>query len=178
MYSIRIHGRGGQGAKKLSKLIAQSAFIEGYVGCQSFALYGAERRGSAIVSFIRLDKHNPIELRGYITEPDVVIVLDSSLKDIATEGLKENGMFIINTENITISESDTIDVNCIDANQIALDTIGRVITNTCMLGAFAKVTGLFSLENACIAIQSEFGSMPQKIIDKNISSCKAGYEEV
>ena len=176
MLEIRIHGRGGQGGKKLSKLIAQAAFMEGK-WCQSFALYGAERRGAPVMSFVRIDDM-PIELRGYITNPNVVIVLDDSLKDIATEGLKENGIYIINTENITISESDTIDVHCIDATKIAMDVMGKNIVNTTMIGAFAKTTGIITLENALQAIRMEFSKLPDKVIELNVECARRAYEEV
>ena len=89
MIEIIIHGRGGQGGKKLAKMIALAAFYEEkYV--QSFALYGAERRGAPVVSFVRIDDE-PIELRGYVTKPDWTIVLDDSLIDLS------HGKTILNT---------------------------------------------------------------------------------
>jgi len=162
MYSIRIHGRGGQGGKKLSTLIALSAFKEGKQ-VQAFALYGAERRGAPVVSFVRIDD-DPIEIRGYVTKPDCIIVLDDSLMYLAKEGA-ENSTLIINS-NKEIDSAITVDIT-----QIGIDVIGKPIVNTGMLGAFTKVTGLISLTSAQEAIQDAFSSMPQKIIDKNIKAC-------
>ena len=164
MEQILIVGRGGEGGKKLSKLIAQAAFLEGYIGCQSFALYGAERRGAKVLSFVRLDKTNPIEIRGYIEKPNWTIILNDTFF--------ENGM-----TNAIANSSKQLDCITIDATKIAMDCFGKNIVNTTMFGAFAKVTGLISLKSAQDAIQHDFSSLPQKIIDKNVKACNEGYEE-
>jgi pyruvate ferredoxin oxidoreductase gamma subunit len=93
---LRIHGRGGQGGKLLAKMIARMFFLCGYE-TQDFAMYGAERRGAPVVSFVRWDK-NPIRERGYIFEPDTVIILDDSLNfSVMLNGLKEKGVIIVNS---------------------------------------------------------------------------------
>ena len=176
MLGIRIHGRGGQGGKKLSKLIAQAAFMEGKE-VQSFALYGAERRGAPVVSFVRIDTET-IEVRGYVNTPDVIIVLDASLMEMEEVGVingkPDLGTVIINTKDKYIASN----YYTVDATQIALDVIGKPIFNTSILGAFAKSTGIVSLKSACEAIQHDFNSMPQKIIDKNIEACKKAYDMI
>lgn len=166
MIEIKILGRGGQGGKKLSKMIAQAAFNEGKQ-VQSFALYGAERRGAPVFSFVRVDV-KPIELRGYVTDPDFTVVLDDSLLEM----VNDDGVVIVNSNKYDFGGF----ITSIDATSIALETMGQPIFNTTMLGAFAKVTGLINIESATEAIQSEFAKLPQKIIDKNIKACVTAYE--
>ena len=95
MYKIRIHGRGGQGAKLAAKIIGSAAFLEGYE-VQDFSLYGAERRGSPVTAFVRVDNEKIFE-RGYIQDPDCVIMLDETLLGIVdvTEGLKKKQRTIL-----------------------------------------------------------------------------------
>ena len=172
MFKIKIIGRGGQGGKKMAKIIALAAFLEGKE-VQSFALYGAERRGAPVMSFVRIDD-NPIEVRGYITNPDLTIVLDDSLMDMALDGFDyENAKMIVNS-NKDSSES----IIAVDATQIALDIIGKPIFNTTMLGAFVKVTGIVSIESVIEAIKQEFEKMPERIVVKNVKACERAYEVI
>jgi len=172
MKEIRIHGRGGQGGKKLSKIIAQAAFLEGKIP-QSFALYGAERRGAPVVSFVRIDD-KPIELRGYITNPDVVIVLDDSLLKIAEDDINFETDVIINTSNLI----EQYKYWGVDATKIAMDCFSKNIVNTAMCGAFAKVTELVSLRSIVDAIRYEFGSMPVKVVEANVMAAINAYEVI
>ncbi len=54
MLQIRIHGRGGQGAKSTSQLIAETAIKKGKE-IQAFPEYGPERSGAPVASFVRID---------------------------------------------------------------------------------------------------------------------------
>ena len=74
MYRIRFHGRGGQGMKTASRVLGSAFFIEGYE-VQDAPRYGAERRGAPIFAYVRASKH-PINERGIILRPDLVVVAD------------------------------------------------------------------------------------------------------
>src|SRR6476646_9069997 len=85
MIQVRFHGRGGQGAKIASRILGRSGFLSG-LQVQDFALFGAERRGAPVVSFTRLG-NEPIDQRGYIDEPNLVVVIDDSLQGSARASL-------------------------------------------------------------------------------------------
>src|SRR3990167_6928086 len=97
MFRVRLHGRGGQGAKIASRLLGTAAFLEGYYA-QDFPLYGAERRGAPIAAFTRISKE-PILERGVIAEPDILIVMDETLLHdpmaMPLTGLKEDGVILM-----------------------------------------------------------------------------------
>ncbi|MCD4844264.1 MAG: 2-oxoacid:acceptor oxidoreductase family protein [Methanosarcinales archaeon] len=175
MYKIRIHGRGGQGAKKAAKIIGQAAFDMGKQ-VQDFALYGAERRGAPVMSFVRIDD-NPILERGYIDDPDVVIVLDKALLEIVnvSAGLDENGLLIINSEQEPVLDTPAM-VKHVDATTIALEIIGKPIFNTIMLGALAKFTNIISKDALDRAVEEELSKYPDKIIKANKDAVKKCYE--
>ena len=177
MKQIRIHGRGGHGGKKMAKLIAQAAFLEGKE-VQSFALYGAERRGAPVMSFVRIDD-KPIQLRGYITNPDVVIVLDDGLLEMDTVNVDEGFDYDKDGSFMIINSSGYADnAFCVDGTKIAMDIIGKNIINTTMLGIFCGVTGLVKLESLEKAIRMEFNKLSKKVVNANVLVMKKCYEAI
>jgi len=165
MYEIRFHGRGGQGIVTASELLAVAAGIEGKYS-QAFPFFGAERSGAPVKSFCRIDEKE-IRIHGPINNPDCVIVIDPSLinQSYVIEGLKENGILIVNSPlskkelNLKVKN-----LYVVDATGIALKNIGLPIANTAMLGAFAKASGVVKLESLKKAIEERFS---EKIAEKN-----------
>ena len=103
MYEVRLHGRGGQGAKTAIKILAKAFYIEGF-NVQAFSLYGAERRSAPVASFLRVSDE-PILERGYIDDPECIIVIDDSLLKSKEElglykGLDPREYLIVNTKSI------------------------------------------------------------------------------
>lgn len=143
---------------------------------QDFALYGAERRGAPVMSFVRIDE-NPILERGYVDDPDVVVVLDRTLLELVrvADGLNENGLLIVNSEHEPAVDTPAA-VKYVDATSIALETIGKPIFNTTMLGALARLTGIVSPDALYRAIEEEFSDYPEKIIEGNKAAVKKCYE--
>src|SRR4051794_11605103 len=94
---IRWHGRGGQGAKTASLLLADAAFNTGKF-IQGFPEYGPERMGAPITAYNRISDDR-LSIHSNIYEPDFVVVVDDTLIDCVdvTSGLKESGAIIINT---------------------------------------------------------------------------------
>jgi pyruvate ferredoxin oxidoreductase gamma subunit len=179
MKQIRIHGRGGQGVVTAAELIAIAAFKDGYFS-QAFPSFGVERTGAPIESFVRIDEKE-IKTREHVYEPDYLIIQDASLltTENLTRGCNEKTMAIINTEK----KKEDIEINLnkeniyiIDATKIALDIIGKNIVNTVILGAFAKSTGLVSLEGIKEAIEQKFFNKNINIINKNIKAVETAYK--
>ena len=97
MKEVRWHGRGGQGAKTAAFLLAEAAMDDGkYI--QGFPEYGPERAGAPMKSYTRISDR-PILQHDGVSDPDVVVVLDPSLVGLinVTEGLKQDGILIVNT---------------------------------------------------------------------------------
>ena len=159
MIEIRFHGRGGQGAVVASKVLADAAFREGN-DVQAFPYFGVERRGAPVTAFTKIDSVN-IRNKAMIYEPDYVVVLESSLIKAVnvTEGLKHNGMVIVNTRedpSKLAQELGASRVATVDATEIAIrNKLGsrvQPIVNTAMAGAFAKGSGVVSIESVVEAI--------------------------
>jgi pyruvate ferredoxin oxidoreductase gamma subunit len=182
---IRWHARAGQGAVTAAKVVAETALsADQYM--QAMPEYGPERMGAPIKAFTRISDQ-PIEIHNNVEFPDIVIVLDDSLLDVidVTEGLKSDGVLIINTctpaqsVKTRLGVPSTVRVACVDASGIALDTIKRDIPNTPIVGALTKVTGVVDVDafKGLLAknLSKKFG---QEMIDANFSAVDRAYEEV
>jgi len=139
MIEIRWHGRGGQGAKTASLLLADAAFNTGkYI--QGFPEYGPERMGAPITAYNRISDE-PITIHSNIYEPDFVVVVDDTLLDAVdvTAGLKETGAIVINTTKPAEEVKAKLKnykggVYVVDARKISLDTLRKIFskyTNAC-----------------------------------------------
>lgn len=181
---IRWHGRGGQGAVTASEILAEAALEEGKY-FQAFPDYGPERMGAPIRAYTRIST-SPIRQHCQITAPDAVVVLDPTLIGIVdfTEGIKEDGVLVVNT---TISPGalrkklglDSGRVFTVDATRIAIDTIGRNIPNTPIIGALIRATNAVGKENVREEIKRRMGSKTgKKMAQANIDAFERAYNEV
>jgi 2-oxoacid:acceptor oxidoreductase gamma subunit (pyruvate/2-ketoisovalerate family) len=179
MIEIKTIGRGGQGAVTFSQILAIGAFYDNYQ-CQAMPSFGVERRGAPSFSFTRISKE-PIHLRSLIYNPDIIVVLDSSLLETIdiTEGLKEKGTIIINSKKSPdkLKIKGNFKVHTVNATSVALKLFKKDIVNTAMLGAFSKVTKLVSLESLYKGIEERFKGK-RKIIDLNKQAIKEVYNQI
>lgn len=182
MQEIRFHGRGGQGAVIGSEVLAHAVFFEDkYV--QSFPAFGVERRGAPVTAFCRIDDQQ-IFLRNQIYEPDHIVVLDPSMlgNPAITQGLKKNGTVLINGKQSPEFYTDVIgtdfQIHVIDAAAVAVEhrlgSPSNPIVNTAILGAFAKATGLVTINSIEHAIREY---VPVKK-ENNVKAAHAAYQRV
>ncbi|MCE4605013.1 MAG: 2-oxoacid:acceptor oxidoreductase family protein [Desulfurococcales archaeon] len=176
---IRWHGRGGQGAVTAAIAVAKAAVEVGKYATAS-PEFGAERRGAPVRAYNRVST-KPIRARTPILEPDIVVVLDSSLPpEMYLEGIKDGGLLLINTKR-SIDEvrrilgNPNIKIAVVDATGIALKTLGIPIVNTAMLGAFAKLVNIADLS---VFESIIYDLVPERFISSNINSIRIAYNSV
>ena len=186
LIEIRWHGRGGQGAKTASLLLADAAFNTGkYI--QGFPEYGPERMGAPITAYNRISD-NPITVHSNIYEPDFVVVVDDTLLETVdiTSGLKQDGAIIINTTKSTDYLRKTLknysgNIYTIDARKISVEALGKYFPNTPMLAAIVKVSGIMSdedlLEDMKNSFKHKFAKKPE-VIDGNMKALELALKEV
>ena len=186
LIEIRWHGRGGQGAKTASLLLADAAFNTGkYI--QGFPEYGPERMGAPIVAYNRISD-NPITIHSNIYEPDYVVVVDDTLLDCVdvTSGLKKTGAIVINStkDNDYLKEALKEyegSVYKIDARKISEEALGRYFPNTPMLAAIVKVSGIMSdeelLNDMVGSFKHKFAKKPE-VIDGNMKALEMALKQV
>jgi len=186
MIEIRWHGRGGQGAKTASLLLADAAFNTGkYI--QGFPEYGPERMGAPITAYNRIS-NKPITIHSNIYEPDYVVVVDDTLLEVVdvTAGLKEEGAIVINTTKSadylkSVLKGYKGNVYTIDARKISEEALGRYFPNTPMLAAIVKVSGIMTdealLEDMKGSFKHKFAKKPE-VIDGNMKALELALKEV
>ena len=164
LIEIRWHGRGGQGAKTASLLLADAAFNTGkYI--QGFPEYGPERMGAPITAYNRISDA-PITIHSNIYEPDYVVVVDDTLLTSVpvTAGLKKEGA-----------------IYTIDARKVSEETLGKYFPNTPMLAAIVKVTGIMTDEELLADMQNSFKhkfAKKPEVIEGNMKALELALQEV
>jgi pyruvate ferredoxin oxidoreductase gamma subunit len=181
---IRWHARAGQGAVTAAKVLAEASMAEG-ANVQAFPDYGPERMGAPLRAYNRISK-KPLTMHCPVTNPSVVIVVDSSLVDSldVTEGAADDAVFVINTDLSPDEMAKKLGrpadkVFTVDATQISIDCLGRPIPNTPLLGALIRATGLVKLDTMVSGLAKTLGKkFPEKIIKGNTESVERAYKEV
>lgn len=186
LIEIRWHGRGGQGAKTASLLLADAAFNTGkYI--QGFPEYGPERMGAPITAYNRISD-KPITIHSNIYEPDYVLVVDDTLLTSVpvTAGLKKEGAIVINTTKKPGELKELLkgydgSVYTIDARKVSEEALGRYFPNTPMLAAIVKVAGVMTdeelLEDMKTSFKHKFAKKPE-VIDGNMKALEFALKEV
>ena len=180
LINVTWHGRGGQGAVTAAMILAEAAYLDGYKGVTAAPFFGVERRGAPITATTRLSM-KPIRTLNPTAKADIVVVLDERLIQTANAlaELKQGGLLIVNSNHPPESFCNdmsravaTSDANAV-AREIGLVIAGTVLINTSLLGAFAKASGLVTMESLEKAISDNFGSKAAKI---NIQGARLTYE--
>lgn len=186
LIEIRWHGRGGQGAKTASLLLADAAFNTGkYI--QGFPEYGPERMGAPITAYNRIS-NSPITVHSNIYEPDYVVVVDDTLLESVnvTAGLKATGAIIINTTKDETYLKDVLKgyngkIFTIDARKISMETLGKYFPNTPMLAAVVKVSEVMTeedfLNDMIGSFKHKFAKKPE-VIEGNMKALEMSLKEV
>jgi len=186
MVEIRWHSRAGQGAVSGAKGLGDVVATTGKE-VQAFALYGSAKRGAALRAYNRISDEQIFNHAKFM-RPDFVLVIDPALAftDNITVNDKPETKYIITT-HLTKEEliagipelagiEDRIYV--LDCIEISLDTIGRSMPNSPMLGAFVKISGMFELDYFLENMKRVLSKFPQKIIDANMDAITRAYNEV
>lgn len=186
LIEIRWHGRGGQGAKTASLLLADAAFNTGkYI--QGFPEYGPERMGAPITAYNRIS-NNPITVHSNIYEPDYVVVVDDTLLESVnvTAGLKETGAIIINTTKDEVYLKNVLKgyngkIFTIDARKVSMETLGKYFPNTPMLAAVVKVSKVMTeeefLNDMIGSFKHKFAKKPE-VIEGNMKALELSLKEI
>jgi phenylglyoxylate dehydrogenase gamma subunit len=178
MIEVRIHGRGGQGAVLAGGILA-AALAQEDKHVIAIPSFGFERRGAPVASYLRFDEREIRQMTN-IYRPDCVLCIDPTVGRAANifDGVKDHGMWIQTTAKplAELQFPDQIEtIGLCDAVSIALDIFRRSITNTIMLGAFARTTGMVSLDALRAAVEeSDFRDAGLR---QNMEALERGYNE-
>ncbi len=183
MFQIRIHGRGGQGVVTGAEMLSIAAFEQGR-HAQAFPSFGSERTGAPVVAFCRIAERE-IRLREPVMAPDALIVQDPTLLHQVDvfQGLQPDGYVLINSTR----SFDELGVGefarrfrrerlaNVPASEIAQRHLGRPLPNAALLGGFAAISGLITLEAVGKAIRDKFSG---RVAEGNVAAATEAFEYV
>jgi len=180
MFQVRIHGRGGQGVVTAAEMLSLAAFNEGRYA-QAFPSFGSERTGAPVVAFCRIDDHE-IRVREPIMEPDALIIQDPTLLHQVDVfgGLNPDGFILINTARSFdelglgefVSDFRHERLLTVPASELAREHTGRPVANAALLGGFAALTGLISIDAVAGAIRERFTGA---VAEGNVAAAMAAH---
>lgn len=183
VFEMIFYGRGGQGVKTASQMVADS-FVKENLFIQSFPEYGPERAGAPIKAFTRISK-NPIRIHCPVEEANMVVVVDPTLigQINVTEKLGKDGILMINSDKkkdeLKKELKFTGKLFCLDANKISQEIFGKKLPNIVMLGAIAKVYPELKLESVKEEIKTKFQEKLGELgVKKNFDMLERGFKEV
>ncbi len=182
IYRIRFHGRGGQGMKTASRILGTAFFLSGFE-IQDAPRYGAERRGAPIFAYVRAAR-SPINERGIIRRPDLVVVADDTLLPIPAAGVLAG----VDEHTILLLSSDVRAAEWVDrirfpGQLILLPKLGetedppglRFLGATCA-GAAARLAGPVARDCLEASIHMEAGPLGAAALAENLSRALAAYD--
>jgi len=182
---IRFHGRGGQGGKTASRILGSAAYLSGF-RVQDSPVYGAERRGAPVAAFTRISDHEILE-RGYLSDPDIVVIMDETLladeRVQPLEGVRQHGIVFVNTsaapEEIPLERQDTV-VTTMDLTGRSIDILGHPIVSSASGAVAAKLTSLVSESALAQAVSEELLDLRvrKEMVEKNIELALGVYREM
>jgi len=176
MDEIKFYGLGGQGVVMASQMLG-FAFFKGGFYPQCFSVFGGERRGAPVVSFLRVDQEK-ILLKCGIKHPNEMVYLDESLiEPLEVKSLmKSDGKILINSRQPTgaFKPLHSFRLGLVDARAISEQQgLGHTF-NTAILGAYCRLAGKPSLEVLLASIEE---MVPAKK-KKNLAAARQAYEQL
>jgi pyruvate ferredoxin oxidoreductase gamma subunit len=182
-FEVRIHGRGGQGTVTASELLAVAAFEDGLYA-QSFPSFGSERMGAPVEAYCRIADH-AIRTREPVIEPDALVVQDPTLihQIDVFAGCRSDGYVLVNSP-LDAGELDLGPAGdrfgpqrllTVPATDFARRHLGRSTPNSALLGGFAALTGVVTMEGIARAVRRRF---PGLTGEQNVTTAEAAYAYV
>lgn len=177
MKEMRLHGRGGQGVVMAGEMLATALMFDGKYSAV-IPVFGGERRGAPVYASLRFDD-KPIREKTMVYQVDGLMALDPALGLLPNvfDGLRPGGFFLINRAKPLTEKphQNLAKVGVIDATGIASEEIGVPIPNTCMLGAFASLTGWVTLDSILKSLAEQFKG---ERLERNRRAAERGFKEV
>lgn len=169
---IRFSGLGGQGIILSGLLAGKAAALYDDKNATMTQSFGPEARGSACSAQLVVSDE-PV-LYPYITKPTVLVTMSQDACDKFLPDLHKKGVLLLDEDLVKVnSNSRKIKQFAVPATRFAEKLGNRMVANLVMLGFFAAVTKLITVEAFKKAIP---GSVPERYVDLNMKAFEMGQE--
>ena len=171
---LLMSGIGGQGVQLAAEVLARAAITDG-LDVQVFGSYGGMMRGGNTEATLVL-ADGPIEAPPTVASAWSAIVMHPEYADTVTHQVRPDGLLFVNTTVFdTVPAPADVTVVPLAATTLAAD-IGNVMTaSIVMIGAYAAVTALVTLDALVAAIAQSLPPYRAQHIALNERALRAGY---
>jgi 2-oxoglutarate ferredoxin oxidoreductase subunit gamma len=171
---IRIAGTGGMGVVLAGVIVGEAAVVHGGLNAVQSQSYGSEARGTAAKSEV-IVSDEPIRYPK-VRKADYSVLMSQKALEMYLKDAREDGVLIVDPDLVRADDIEgAYEVVKVPAMKIA-DNLGlRLISNTVMLGALVKKSGLFDLE---VLEKAVADVVPEKTLDLNLQAIRAGADLV
>ncbi len=171
-----VAGFGGQGVMLMGQLLSYCATTRN-INTLWFPSYGPETRGGTANCSVTISDayvNSPV-----ISTPDSIIIMNKPSLAKFQPKLKAGGNCFINSSLVVdIDFRDDVTLYKVPANELALELGNLKVANMVMLGAYLKVTGLFSNDEVLAVLKQKFTGAKAKLIDINKKALELGQQAV
>lgn len=169
-YEVRLSGSGGQGLLLAGIIMAESAINEGKNAVQTQS-YGPEARGGASKSEVLISDED-IDFPK-VRDCDILLSLTQKSFDQYGEGLKDNGILIVDSL-VDVGESSKYKVYSLPIIDTAVNKLGKpMVTNIVALGVIVGITKILNKDALEKAVLNR---VPKGTEDLNKKALTMGYE--
>lgn len=183
MLRIRLHGRGGQGIKTGGRILGSALFRTGLT-VQDAPRYGAERRGAPMVASVRAAR-GPINERGVIAKPDLVVVADPSLVTEPLAGVLSGVLQGVDSRTVLVVRSaeaaavwrQRLGVAAQPLALLSADSHPRSALGALCAGAAARLLGVIDRRTLEAAVRDEAATLDNpSALSGAMTAVLAGYD--
>jgi len=182
MFRIRFHGRGGQGMKTASRILGSAFFIAGYE-VQDAPRYGAERRGAPLFAYVRADR-SPVNERGIISHPDLVVVSDDTLVGMPAagvmQGIDQHTVLLINSHEQAETWSERLNtaakIIILPAREDVEDRAELPYIGSSCAAASAALSGVISRQVFTEALSEELSHLGDDVVRQNLAMALTAFD--
>ncbi len=184
MFRVRFHGRGGQGMKTASRILGSALFAEGFE-VQDAPRYGAERRGAPIFAYVRADQ-DPINERGIIRRPDLVVVADDTLVPVPAAGvlagIDAHTLLLIHSRESADTWRERLNtparVLILPLSEAVVERAEMPYVGAACAGAAAALLGVVSQAALTQALHSELDALGEAVVQRNLDKALDAFAEL
>jgi 2-oxoglutarate ferredoxin oxidoreductase subunit gamma len=169
---IRLTGFGGQGIILSGYIIGKAAAIHDKKQATFTQSYGPESRGGACSAQVIISDE-PVSYP-HLIDPAILVVMSQEAYNKYAPALRDGVLLIVDEDLVEMGEMNCeVKLLSVPATRLAEELGRKIVANIVMLGFFAAMTDLISVEAMREAVRT---SVPKGTEELNLRAFEKGYE--
>lgn len=176
-HEIMMTGIGGQGIQLAAQILARAAVVEGRE-VMTLGTYGGSMRGGNTDSTLVV-ADRPIQSPPIVSKVGTALAMHHAFFAPIEKKLRPGALVVVNS-TIFETKVDASDIRPYDvpATQIATDLDSPMAASLALVGAYANLTGLVTLDALIVAMKESVPSYRRQFVETNEKVLAAGFTSV